>query len=54
MYKTALRVKVKNEIVFFLLNASAPKGLDVLTSNFADVLVSPKAGICDGVPSTEV
>ena len=28
--------------------------MDVATSNFADALVSSKAGICDGVPSTEV
>ena len=35
-------------------NASPPKWLDVATSNFADALVSSKAGICDGVPSTEV
>ena len=47
------KVKVKNEIMYFLVNAS-PKRLDVATSNFADALVSSKAGICDGVPSTEV
>ena len=39
--------------MYFLVNASPPKGLDVATSNFADALVSSKAGICDGVPSTE-
>ena len=39
--------------MYFLVNASPPKRLDVATSNFAaDALVSSKAGICDGVPST--
>ena len=38
----------------FLVNASPPKPLDVTTSNFADALGRSKAGICDGVPSTEV
>ena len=47
-------VKVKSEIMYFLVNVSPPKWLDVATSNFADALVSSKAGICDGVPSTEV
>ena len=46
-------VKVKIEIMYVLVNAS-PKRLDVATSNFADALVSSKAGICDGLPSTEV
>ena len=36
------------------INSSPPKQLDVATSTFADALVSSKAGICDGVPSTEV
>ena len=45
-------VKVKNEIMYFLENASSPKWLAVATSNFAYALVSSKAGICDGVPST--
>ena len=47
-------VKVKSEIMYFLVNASPPKRLDVATSNFAGALVSSKAGICDGVPSNEV
>ena len=51
---TRPNVKVKSEIMYFLVNASPPKRLDVATSNFADALVSSKAGICDGVPSTEV
>ena len=38
----------------FLVNASPPKRLDVATSNFAESLVSSKAGICDRLPSTEV
>ena len=28
--------KVKSEIMYFLVNASPPKWLDVATSNFAD------------------
>ena len=40
--------------MYFLVNASSPKRLDVATSKFADALVSSNAGICDGVPSTEV
>ena len=40
--------------MYFLVNASPPKRLDVANSNFAEALVSSKAGICDGVPSTEV
>ena len=40
--------------MYFLVNASLPKWLDVAASNFADALVSSKVGICDGVPSTEV
>ena len=47
-------VKVNIEIMYFLVNASPPKPLDVATSNFAESLVSSKAGICDGVPLTEV
>ena len=43
-----------SEIIYFLENESPPKPLDVATSNFADNLVRSKAGICDGVPSTEV
>ena len=39
--------------MYLLLNASPRKRLDVATSNFADALVSSKADICDGVPSTE-
>ena len=35
--------------MYFLVNASPPNWLDV-----ADALVISKAGICDGVPSTEV
>ena len=41
------KVKVKSEIMYFLVNASTPKPLDVATSNFADALVISKAGICD-------
>ena len=48
------KVRVKGEIMYFLVYASPPKLLDVATSNFADALVESKAGICDGVPSTEV
>ena len=48
------KVKVKGEIMYFLVYASPPKPLDVANSNFADALVESKAGICDGVPSTEV
>ena len=40
--------------MYFLVNAFPPKQLDLATSNFADALVSSKAGIWDGVPSTEV
>ena len=40
--------------MYFLVYAFHPKPLDVATSNFADALVRWKAGICDGVPSTEV
>ena len=40
--------------MYFLVNASPLKWLDVATSNFADALVSSEASICDGVPSTEV
>ena len=40
--------------MYFLENASPPKRFDVATSNFADAFVSPKAGICDGVPSIDV
>ena len=45
---------MKSDIMYFLANASPLKRLDVATSNIADALVSSKAGICDGVPSTEV
>ena len=48
------KVKVKSEIMYFLVNASPPKRFEVATSNYAAALVSSKAGICDGVPSTEV
>ena len=34
-------------------NSAFPRAL-VATSNFADALDRSKAGICDGVPSTEV
>ena len=40
--------------MYLLVNASPHKPLDVATSNFADALVTPKVGICDGVPSAEV
>ena len=40
--------------MYFFVNASPPKPLDVATSDVADALVRSKAGICDGVPSTEV
>ena len=45
---------VKSEIMYSFVNVSPPKWLDVATSNFADALGSSKAGIYDGVPSTEV
>ena len=48
------KVKVKSEIMYFLVNASPPKRLYVATSNFVHALVRSKMGICDGVPSTEV
>ena len=35
-------VKVKGEIMYFLVNASSPKPLDVATSNFADVWLDKK------------
>ena len=34
------KVKVKSEIMYFLVNTSPPKRLDIATSNFADALVS--------------
>ena len=40
--------------MYFLVNASPLKPLDVATSSFADTLVRSKAGICDGVRLTEV
>ena len=40
--------------MYFLVYASPPKPLDIATSNFSDALVRSKAGICEGVPSTEV
>ena len=41
--------------MYFLVNASPLKPLDVATSKFADALtVRSKAVICDGVPSNEV
>ena len=46
------KVRVKGEIMYFLVNSPPPKPLDVTTSNFA--LGGSKAGICYGVPSTEV
>ena len=45
---------VKSEIMYFLVYASPPKPLYVATSNFADALVRSQAGICYGVPLTEV
>ena len=42
------KVKVNSEIMCFLVNAFPPKRLDVVTSNFAEALVSSKAGICNG------
>ena len=38
----------------FLVNASPSNSLDVATLNFSDAFVRSKAGICNGVPSTEV
>ena len=38
--------------MYFLVNASLPKLLDIATSNFADALVRYKMGIYNGVPST--
>ena len=46
-------VKVKSEIMCFLVNASPPKQLHIATSNFADAVISSKAGIWDCVPSTD-
>ena len=40
--------------MYFLVNASPPKPLDVATSNFTDALAKSKASICDGVPLPEV
>ena len=40
--------------MYFLVNASPPKSLDIATSNFADALVRQKADICNGVPSNEI
>ena len=40
--------------MYFPVNASPPTPLDVASLDFADALVSSKAGICDGVQSTEV
>ena len=40
--------------MYFLVNASQPKPFDVAFLIFADALVRQAAGICDGVPSTEV
>ena len=40
--------------MYFPVYASPPKPLDVATSNSSDALVRSKAGICDGLPSTEV
>ena len=40
--------------MYFLVNVSPPKGLDVATSNLTDALVKSEVGILDGVPSTEV
>ena len=39
--------------MYFFVNASPPKGLNIATSSFADALVSSKVGICDGLPSTK-
>ena len=38
-----LRSRSKGDIMYFLLNASPLKQLNVATSNFADVLVNYKA-----------
>ena len=40
--------------MYFFVNASPSEPLDVATWKFTDALVRSKAGICDGVPSTEV
>ena len=40
--------------MYFLVNASPAKPLDVTTSKFADALVRSKTGIFDGVPSIEL
>ena len=45
---------MKSEIMYFLVNASPPKWLDVAISNFADALVRSIAVICDGISSTKV
>ena len=40
--------------MYFPVNASPPKPLDIATLSFADALVRSKAGIYDVVPSTGV
>ena len=40
--------------MYFLVNASPPKWLDVAASNLENALVKSKVGICNGVPLTEV
>ena len=34
LYDLDPRVKVKDQIMYFLVNVSPPRGLDVVTSNF--------------------
>ena len=40
--------------MYFLVSESPPKPSNTVTSNFADALARSKAGIWDGIPSTEV
>ena len=59
-----MTVKVKGQIMYFLVNASPPKALDLATSkghmmqrilrNISCGQRYERAGICDVVPSTTV
>ena len=39
MFRVCPRPKVKGEIMYFLVNASPPKPLDIAASNLADAFV---------------
>ena len=45
---------IKGEKMYFFVNASPPKPLEIAISNFAGAFVRKKADICGGVPLTEV